>query len=166
MHYLGIDLGTSSVKVLVIDDENTIVGDATREYPVDFPQDKWAEQSPIDWWEGTVECIQELVEKDIVQKDSVKAMSFSGQMHGLVALDEDNEVLQPAILWCDNRTEEECDVSNCSYATCAKRRLLPGGVCGETLKRKTKEIEPEEAVGPPVKLKGKVSRRVGEKEIF
>jgi len=67
--------------------------------------------------------------------------------------------------WC-KWTEEECNVSNCSYATCIKRRLLPEGICGETLKRKTVEIEPEEAVGPPVKLKGKALRRVGEKEIF
>ncbi|TEU05564.1 hypothetical protein E3I90_04055 [Candidatus Bathyarchaeota archaeon] len=67
--------------------------------------------------------------------------------------------------WCE-WTEEECNVSNCTYATCIKRRLLPEGICGETLKRKTTEIEPEEAVGPPVKLKGKALRRVGEKEIF
>ncbi len=109
MIYLGIDLGTSSVKVLATNDQNEIIGDASREYPVFFPQDKWAEQNPSDWWEQTVLCIKDLIQKFDIAKDSVKAISFSGQMHGLVALDGANEVLLPAILWCDNRTEEECE---------------------------------------------------------
>ncbi len=109
MIYLGIDLGTSSVKILATDDDNKIVGDVTREYPVYFPQDKWAEQDPRDWWTGTKEAIKELVDKYEIPSDGIKAVSFSGQMHGLVALDEANEVLTPAILWCDQRTEEECD---------------------------------------------------------
>lgn len=67
--------------------------------------------------------------------------------------------------WC-RWTDEECNVANCSYATCVKRRLLPGGICGKTVKRKTIEIEPEEALVPTVKLRGKVLRKVGEKEIF
>lgn len=109
MYYLGVDLGTSSVKVLVTNDQHEIVGDASREYPVYFPHDKWAEQDPADWWTGTVECIKEVIDTLNIPKDGVKAISFSGQMHGLVALDEANEVLLPAILWCDNRTEAECD---------------------------------------------------------
>jgi len=68
-------------------------------------------------------------------------------------------------VWC-RWTEEECEVSNCSYATCIKRRLLPEGICGETVKRKTIEIEPEETTVPAVKLRGKVLRKIGEKEIF
>jgi len=68
-------------------------------------------------------------------------------------------------IWCQ-WTEEKCEVANCSYATCIKRRLLPNGVCGETVKRKTEERAPEEVVGPPVKLKGKALRKIGEKEIF
>lgn len=68
-------------------------------------------------------------------------------------------------IWC-RWTEEECEVANCSYATCIKRRLLHNGVCGETIKRKTVEIEPEEVAVPTVRLKGKVLRKVGEKEIF
>lgn len=113
MYYLGIDLGTSSVKVLATNEKHEIVGDATKEYPVDFPKDKWAEQNPKDWWEQTLACIKELVSTYHIGKDQVAAISFSGQMHGLVALDKENEVLQPAILWCDNRTEEECeDITN------------------------------------------------------
>ncbi len=109
MHYLGIDLGTSSVKVLAIDDKNNIIGDASQEYPVYFPQDKWAEQDPHDWWKGTVAAVHELMEKYNLPKDSIGGISFSGQMHGLVALDENNDVLLPSILWCDNRTEAECN---------------------------------------------------------
>jgi len=67
-------------------------------------------------------------------------------------------------VWC-RWTEEDCEVANCSYATCTKRRLLPKGVCGETVKRKTTEKRPEE-LGPGVKLKGKALRKIGEKEIF
>jgi len=68
-------------------------------------------------------------------------------------------------VWC-KWTEEDCEISNCTYAMCARRRLLPGGICGETVKRKTTETDPEEAVIPVVKLKGKVLRKIGEKEIF
>jgi hypothetical protein len=68
-------------------------------------------------------------------------------------------------VWC-RWTEETCEVSNCSFATCAKRRLLPRGVCGETVKRKTAEIEPEKSLIPSVRLKGKAFRKLGEKEIF
>ena len=109
MFYLGIDLGTSSVKVLVINQDNEIIGDASREYPVSYPKEKWAEQDPADWWRETKNAIKDVVDKYNIPKDAIKSMSFSGQMHGLVALDEKNAVLTPAILWCDNRTEIECD---------------------------------------------------------
>ncbi len=109
MYYLGIDLGTSSVKVLAINDQNEIVGDASKEYPVYFPQDKWAQQDPADWWEQSVEAIKALMVQCNIGASEVRAIGFSGQMHGLVALDESNEVLFPSILWCDQRTEQECD---------------------------------------------------------
>ena len=75
------------------------------------------------------------------------------------ALYKGNEV------WC-RWTEDECNLANCNFATCVKRRLLPGGVCGETVKRKTTERKLEETIGPPVRLRGKTLRKVGEKEIF
>ena len=68
-------------------------------------------------------------------------------------------------VWC-RLTDEPCDVAHCAYAMCIKRRLLPGGICGETVKRKTVEKEPEEVIGPTIKLRGKSLRRIGEKEIF
>ncbi|MDA3847629.1 MAG: xylulokinase [Vallitaleaceae bacterium] len=109
MIFLGIDLGTSSVKILATNEKHEIVGDVTKEYPVSFPQDKWAEQDPHDWWTQTKAAIIELVEKYDLPKDSIRSIGFSGQMHGLVALDVNDDVLLPAILWCDNRTEAECD---------------------------------------------------------
>jgi len=68
-------------------------------------------------------------------------------------------------VWC-KWTEDTCDVANCAYTMCTKRRLLPGGICGETVKRKTTEKMPEEVIGPPVKLRGKTLRKIGDKEIF
>jgi len=68
-------------------------------------------------------------------------------------------------IWC-GLADEKCNVANCNYATCIKRRLLPRGICGETVKRKTTERRMEETVGPPIKLRGKTLRRVGEKEVF
>jgi len=109
MYFLGIDLGTSSVKILVTNTHNEIVGESTREYDVFFPQDKWAQQNPEDWWTQTKEAIKDVVKKLSIPADGIKAISFSGQMHGLVALGENNEVLTPAILWCDQRTEIECE---------------------------------------------------------
>lgn len=109
MYFLGIDLGTSSVKILATNDNNQIIGDVTREYPVYFPKEKWAEQDPLDWWKETVNAIKDIIQKYNMKDDEISAISFSGQMHGLVALDENNEVLTPAMLWCDQRTAEECD---------------------------------------------------------
>lgn len=109
MYFLGIDLGTSSVKVLAIDSNHQIVGDTSREYPVYYPREKWAEQDPEVWWEQTIGAVRDLIAKYQISGNEVAAIGFSGQMHGLVALDEDDEVLFPAILWCDQRTERECE---------------------------------------------------------
>lgn len=113
MILLGIDLGTSSVKILAIGERGNIIGDVSKDYPVNYPRDNWAEQNPEDWWINTREGIKELTQKFSIASNSIRAVSFSGQMHGLVALDGNNEVLTPAILWCDQRTYEECeDITN------------------------------------------------------
>lgn len=113
MVFLGIDLGTSSVKVLAVDHNGTILGESTREYPVYYPKSNWAEQNPEDWWINTKEAIRELINKNNLSEQEIRSIGFSGQMHGLVALDEENKVLFPAILWCDQRTDEECeDITN------------------------------------------------------
>lgn len=109
MYTLGIDLGTSSVKVLAMDNKGSIIGHASADYPLLTPREGWAEQNPEDWWEGTKQAMHLLLEQTNIDPVMIKGIGFSGQMHGLVALDEDNNVLYPAILWCDQRTHNECD---------------------------------------------------------
>jgi len=107
--YIGIDLGTSSVKVLLMAANGTIVDEKTSEYPVSYPKENWAEQNPMDWWHSTLEALKQLIEGNETYKTSIKGIGFSGQMHGMVALGKEGYVLTPAILWCDQRTQEECD---------------------------------------------------------
>lgn len=118
MYYIGIDLGTSSVKLLLLGDEG-ICNIVTREYPVYYKKQGWSEQDPVDWWNKTIEGIKELT-KDI-DKSMVKAVSFGGQMHGLVMLDENDNVIRPAILWNDTRTQKETDYLN---DVTGKKRLV------------------------------------------
>ncbi|MGL6120792.1 MAG: xylulokinase [Fusobacteriaceae bacterium] len=107
--YIGIDLGTSAVKLLLADNAGKVIKTVSKEYSLYFPEERWAEQNPEDWWDETLKGLKEVIkgyEKDI------KAISFSGQMHGLVTLDAENKVIRPAILWCDQRTEKECEYLN------------------------------------------------------
>ncbi|SHH96016.1 xylulokinase [Clostridium grantii] len=112
MNFLGVDLGTSSVKIVIMDKQGNIVDSISKEYPVYFPKNGWAEQEPTDWWNATLNGIKELVAKSEVDGESIKGIGFSGQMHGLVMLDEEGNSLRPALLWCDQRTQEECDYLN------------------------------------------------------
>ena len=108
--YLGVDLGTSSVKLVLADDNGRIADSASAKYPLSLPADGWSEQDPADWYRGVVSCIRELGSRHSL--DEVRGVSFSGQMHGLVVLDRDDNVIRPAILWNDNRTVEECAYLN------------------------------------------------------
>lgn len=110
MLYIGVDLGTSSVKMLLMDEEGQIKSIVTREYPLYFPKTGWSEQNPEDWYSALVDGIKELT-KDC-NKDEIEGISFSGQMHGMVILDENDNVIRPAILWNDGRTQAECDYLN------------------------------------------------------
>lgn len=103
--YIGIDLGTSSVKILLVDTEGQIIKTVSREYPIFYPQSGWSEQNPIDWYNASIDGLRELLSG--VDTDTVKGISFGGQMHGLVILDENDEVIRPAILWNDGRTAKE-----------------------------------------------------------
>ena len=105
MLYIGIDLGTSSVKLLMMDEKGNIRNVVSREYPLSFPHPGWSEQNPEDWYRESVEGLKELT-KD-VDKSEIRGLSFGGQMHGLVILDENDEVIRPAILWNDGRTGKE-----------------------------------------------------------
>ena len=108
-YLLGIDLGTSGTKTVLFDQAGAAVASATVEYPLLQPRNGWAEQRPEDWWNAAVSTIRTVLEKSGVDRADVVSLGISGQMHGLVLLDEGGNVLRPAILWCDGRTQEECD---------------------------------------------------------
>ena len=110
MLYIGVDLGTSAVKLLLMDSEGKIKNIVSKEYPLYLPKPGWSEQKPEDWFEKSMEGIRELTEG--FDRSEVAGISFGGQMHGLVALDKDDNVIRPAILWNDGRTGEETDYLN------------------------------------------------------
>jgi xylulokinase len=99
---LGIDIGTSGCKVLLIDETGKVLRQASAEYPLSVPQPLWSEQNPEDWWTGVVQCLSEIGEPN------PDAIGVTGQMHGAVFLDEKDQVIRPAILWNDQRTLAEC----------------------------------------------------------
>lgn len=103
--YIGVDLGTSAVKLLLMDGEGRILKIVSREYPISFPRPGWSEQDPEDWIRETVEGIRELTADQ--DRDRIAGIGCGGQMHGLVALDRDDRPIRPAILWNDGRTAEE-----------------------------------------------------------
>ena len=110
MLYIGIDLGTSAVKLLLLSSEGKIVNMVSREYPLSFPHPGWSEQNPVDWYEQSMEGVKELLKGQ--DASQVAGISFGGQMHGLVILDENDNVIRPAILWNDGRTGAETDYLN------------------------------------------------------
>ena len=107
--YVGIDLGTSAVKLLLMDEKGAIMKTVSKEYPISFPKPGWSEQNPEDWYAQSVAGLRELIAG---YEDKLCGISFGGQMHGLVILDEQDAVIRPAILWNDGRTGEECDFLN------------------------------------------------------
>ena len=110
MLFVGIDLGTSAVKLLLMDESGNVKNIVSREYPLYFPHPGWSEQKPEDWYKESMEGLKALLEG--FPKEEVAGISFGGQMHGLVILDENDEVIRPAILWNDGRTVKECDYLN------------------------------------------------------
>ncbi len=105
MYFIGIDLGTSAVKLVLMDEHGHIHNIVSKEYDLDFPHPGWSEQNPADWYEQSVTGLKELLAD--CDKSQVKGISFGGQMHGLVVLDKEDKVLRPAILWNDGRTGKE-----------------------------------------------------------
>ena len=109
MYYIGVDLGTSAVKLLLMEESGKICNIVSKEYPLYFPHPGWAEQKPEDWRDAALETITKVVKDSGVAADDIKGLGISGQMHGLVMLDEQGEVIRPSIIWCDQRTEKECE---------------------------------------------------------
>ncbi len=110
MYYIGVDLGTSAVKLLLMEADGTIKNIVSKEYPLSFPNPGWSEQNPEDWWNAVTAGIKELT--DGFDASQVAGVSFGGQMHGLVILDKDDTVIRPAILWNDGRTTKETNYLN------------------------------------------------------
>ena len=111
-YFIGIDVGTSGTKSVLFDENGKIIADAYREYPMYQPENGWAEQDALDWKNAAFETLREL--SSAVNADDIKGVGVSGQMHGLVMLDEDNNVLDRSLIWCDQRTAKQvatvCDV--------------------------------------------------------
>ena len=108
--YIGIDLGTSAMKLLLMDEEGAIVNVVTKEYPLEFPQSGWSQQNPEDWKKALLEGLPELLKG--FNASLVKGIGSGGQMHGLVILDDEDQVIRPAILWNDGRTAAEVSYLN------------------------------------------------------
>ncbi len=108
-HYLGIDIGTSGTKTLLIDQTGKVLAEANAEYPIEQPKPGWTQQDPDDWWAATVKTVRTVMNKSELKPSDVKAIGLSGQMHGSVFLDKNDNVIRPAILWNDQRTAAQCD---------------------------------------------------------
>lgn len=104
---IGIDVGTSGVKVIAVDETGSVAASHTCLYPLEQPKPGWTQQNPEDWWQGTAEALREVTKA--IPDATICGVSFSGQMHGMVALTEDGQVVRPAILWNDQRTASQCE---------------------------------------------------------
>jgi len=107
-YVLGVDLGTSAVKVILVNQNGEIKGEATREYSLSHPAPGFSEQNAEDWVTGSIQSIKEIIDSGVVNAANIEGLSFSGQMHGLVLIDEAGSPLRPAILWNDVRTTPQC----------------------------------------------------------
>ncbi|MBN1623296.1 MAG: xylulokinase [Clostridia bacterium] len=107
-YLLGIDIGTSGTKTVLFDRDGKSIASAVGEYPLYQPQIGWAEQRPEDWWNAVCITSREVLKKSGAKPSDIKGVGLSGQMHGLVILDENNQVLRKSIIWCDQRTKAEC----------------------------------------------------------
>ncbi|MEG1908988.1 MAG: xylulokinase [Oscillospiraceae bacterium] len=122
MKYLiGIDLGTSGTKTVLFDENGKSLASATAEYPLHQPKNGWAEQDPADWWRAACETLNKVIRKSGVGAENISGVGISGQMHGLVMLDKNGEVIRESIIWCDGRTGDECrEISD----TVGRERLI------------------------------------------
>ena len=137
-YLLGIDVGTSGTKTVLFDTTGKAIASNAVEYPLHQPQNGWAEQDPQDWWNAVKQTTKTVIEKSGVSAADIKGIGISGQMHGLVLLDKDGNVLRNSIIWCDGRTINECkEITD----TIGKDRLieitanpaLPGFTAGKIL---------------------------------
>jgi xylulokinase len=109
-YLLGLDVGTGGTRAVLIDKDGAIISSATREHqPFASPRNGWAEQDPDDWWDAAAGAVRDCISKAQLGREDVACVGLAGQMHGAVLLGDNDQVLRPAIIWCDQRTQEECD---------------------------------------------------------
>ena len=108
-YLIGMDIGTSSTRAIIIDESGKLISSATGDYPMITPRPGWAEQNPEDWWNASIRVIKEVIEASGISPADIAGIGPSGQMHGSVFLDREGNVLRPALLWCDQRTQPQCD---------------------------------------------------------
>jgi xylulokinase len=108
MPVLGIDVGTGGTRALILGEDGTLLGSETSDHaPFRSPRTGWAEQDPDDWWHASQHAIRAVLSSSGVAAESISCIGLSGQMHGAVLLNEAGDVLRPALIWCDQRTEAE-----------------------------------------------------------
>jgi xylulokinase len=120
-YLLGIDVSTTGVKALIIDQAGRVIASATTEQPLSTPKPLWSEQDPADWWKGAISSVHQALAEGGLNGEDIAAVGLTGQMHGLTLLDENNQVLRPAILWNDQRTAAQCEEIR---ARVGKERLI------------------------------------------
>lgn len=109
IYFIGIDIGTSGAKAVLINVEGEIITTVTNNYPMQNPHPLWAEQNPEDWWKATKKSISEIIQKNKINAENIKGLGLTGQMHGLVSLDKNGNIVYPCIMWNDQRTADECE---------------------------------------------------------
>lgn len=142
---IGLDVGTSGAKCIAADEDGRVLASSTQEYPLSTPKPGWAEQNPHDWFDGVVRGLRAILPQ--IDKSAIVGLSFSGQMHGLVPLDKDGSVIRPAMLWCDQRTQAQCDRITeqagglSTLLTMTNNRMLTGYTGGKLLWLRDEEPE-------------------------
>ena len=138
-HVIGIDIGTSGCKTILVDEAGAVVAAKTLEYPLYTPQQGWTEQIPEDWWQAAIAGIKGVLNDSGVTPHSIKAIGLSGQMHGMVPIDRKGNVIRRAILWNDQRTAQQCaEITEAAggeerLLALTNNRMLPGYTGGKIL---------------------------------
>jgi xylulokinase len=109
MYYIGVDVSSTATKALLINEKGDVIAVAITEYPFETPRPLWSEQKPDLWWDGTQKSLRAVIQQSGIEPAQIGGIGLTGQMHGLVLLDEEGKVLRPAILWNDQRTQSQCD---------------------------------------------------------
>src|ERR1700751_1184717 len=110
MNYLGIDVGTGGTRALVMDAQGQVVASASADHQhFASPRPGWAEQDPRDWWQACGAAVRKALHTSAIRPENIACVGFSGQMHGAVLLDATDQVVRPALIWCDQRSEAQCE---------------------------------------------------------